>query len=315
MDVQPELDRMRQLLGLLAGAGIMVCGLGLAGGAWSLQRTLRPMRTMQSTARSVRSDNLGQRFDVTAMDSELAEFALSINQMLDRLEAGFEQQRQFTADASHELRTPLAVMLSSTELALSRERTPQAYRAELEKCQRAAERMRSLVNALLTLSRIDASDPSLSTERISLEPLCREQVEWHQEIALQHKVKIDAHLEPCFVDGHAGILEPMVANLLLNAIVYNREGGTVNVTLKTGEEGVLLRISDTGIGIPAEEIPHLFKRFYRVDKARSRLTGGSGLGLAICEMVVDLHHGSIDVESQVGIGSTFTIRFPASTCH
>ncbi|MFN9434560.1 MAG: sensor histidine kinase [Planctomycetota bacterium] len=310
MDVRPELDRLNRLLGLLVGSGVLVCGLGLAGGAWSLQRTLRPMRAMQETASTIRSDNLSQRLNAQSIDSELAEFTASINSMLDRVEAGFEQQRQFAADASHELRTPLAILLSSTELALSRERTPEAYRAELEKCQRAAQRMKSLVEALLTLSRMDASSQTLAMEPVVMDQLCRDQLELHQELAAQHQVSISSNLEPCVLTGHAGILERMVANLLLNSIFYNREGGSIEMTLKSAGDMIVLEIRDTGIGIPKEEVPNLFQRFYRVDKARSRRTGGSGLGLAICDLVVQLHHGKIDVESQVGVGSTFRIQLP-----
>lgn len=310
IDVTPELDRLNRLLGLLAGAGLMVCGLALGGGAWCLQRTLRPMRRMQETASTIRTDNLNQRLNAESIDTELAEFTASINAMLDRVEAGFEQQRQFAADASHELRTPLAILLSSTELALSRERTPEAYRAELEKCQRAAQRMKSLVEALLTLSRMDASGQTLAMEPVVMDQLCRDQLELHQELATQHQVSISSNLESCVLAGHAGVLERMVANLLLNSILYNREGGSIQVTLKPEVDSIVLEICDTGIGIPKEEIPNLFQRFYRVDKARSRRTGGSGLGLAICDLVVQLHHGKIDVESKVGVGSTFRITLP-----
>jgi two-component system OmpR family sensor kinase len=310
IDVQPELDRLNRFLMLLIGSGVLASGLGLLGGAWCLQRTLRPMREMQQTASTIRTENLSQRLKVESMDTELSEFAASINSMLDRVEAGFQQQRQFAADASHELRTPLAILLSSTELALSRERTPEAYRLELEKCQRAAQRMKSLIEALLTLSRMDASSQSLAMEPVAMDQLCRDQIELHQQLASQHHVSIKPNLNESVLMGHAGILERMVANLLLNGILYNRDGGTVDVALNSDEDTVFLEIQDTGIGIPKEEIPNLFQRFYRVDKARSRLTGGSGLGLSICELVVHLHHGKIEVASQIGVGSTFRILLP-----
>ncbi len=143
-----------------------------------------------------------------------------------------------------------------------------------------------------------------------MDQLCRDQIELHQPLAAQHHVSITSNLEECVLTGHAGILERMVANLLLNSISYNREGGTVDVVLKSDRETVALEIRDTGIGISKEEIPNLFQRFYRVDKARSRLTGGSGLGLSICELVVQLHHGKIEVDSQIGVGSTFRILLP-----
>jgi heavy metal sensor kinase len=268
------------------------------------------MQVMQATASTIRSDNLSQRLKVESIDSELAQFATAINDMLDRVEAGFEQQRQFAADASHELRTPLAILLSSTELALRRERTAEAYRAELEKCQRAAQRMKSLIESLLALSRMDATSQSLEMDRVSMDQVCREQIELHEQLAAEHGVSIHSHLEPTALSGHQGVLERMIANLLLNGILYNRRGGSVDVTLKSQGESIVLEVADTGIGIPEEEVDHLFKRFYRVDKARSRQTGGSGLGLAICDMVVQLHHGKIQVESKLGLGSTFRITLP-----
>lgn len=313
MDVKPEQDRIRRFSWILGMTGFAVSLIGLAGGAWSLQKTLRPMLAMQKTAERIRSDNLQQRFDVGAMDQELSQFASAINAMLDRLESGFEQQRQFTADASHELRTPLAILLSSTELALSRNRSADVYKAELEKCQRAAQRMRSLVDALLTLSRLDASGQSLPMSEVAFDQICLEQVELHRELAKDHSISLEVDLVPCVLTGHGGILERLVANLLLNAIIYNHEGGRVHVALKRLDDSALLEITDTGIGIPEDEQPHLFKRFYRVDKARSRQTGGSGLGLAICELVAQLHRGTIEVDSHVGQGSRFRVKLPLRT--
>jgi len=277
-----------------------------------LRRTLEPMHRMQATSQTIRVDDLQTRFDISSMDSEVAEVAGSINGMLDRLQHGFEQQKQFTADASHELRTPLAILLSSTELALSRERSPEAYRKELEKCQRAAVRMHNLVDSLLTLSRLDANESPPPLHSVDLKRLCEEQIEFLRDLATQKGIALDCELEPCSLQGDLGSLERLVGNLILNAIHYNAPAGTVRVQLACppSSHHARLSITDTGIGIPAEDIPNLFKRFYRVDKARSRTQGGSGLGLAICEAVVQRHRGTLTVESAVDIGSTFTVTLP-----
>jgi two-component system, OmpR family, sensor kinase len=312
MDASREIARMQRYSMFLLLAGLTVFVIGMLGGNWCLRRTLEPMHRMQATSQTIRVDDLQTRFDISSMDSEVAEVAGSINGMLDRLQHGFEQQKQFTADASHELRTPLAILLSSTELALSRERSPEAYRKELEKCQRAAVRMHNLVDSLLTLSRLDANESPPPLHSVDLKRLCEEQIEFLRDLATQKGIALDCELEPCSLQGDLGSLERLVGNLILNAIHYNSPAGTVRVQLACppSSHHARLSITDTGIGIPAEDIPNLFKRFYRVDKARSRTQGGSGLGLAICEAVVQRHRGTLTVESAVDIGSTFTVTLP-----
>jgi heavy metal sensor kinase len=245
------------------------------------------------------------------MDTELAEVATAINGMLDRLQAGFERQREFTADASHELRTPLAILLSSTELALSKERPAEAYRAELEKCHRAAQRMNGLVDSLLTLSRLDPEKQNIRTETVNLSQLCTEQVDYFRDLAGKQQITLQSDLKPCIVLGDRGLLERLVSNLLINAITYNQEGGWVILALQQDSDGCTMTVTDNGNGIPAQDLPHIFERFYRVDKARSRMSGGSGLGLAICDSVVRLHRGTISVDSKEQEGTKFTIHLPS----
>lgn len=312
MDATREVLRLQRYSLFLLLAGLAVFTIGMLGGNWCLRRTLEPMHRMQSTSKSIRVDDLQTRFDVSSMDTEVAEVAQSINGMLDRLQHGFEQQKQFTADASHELRTPLAILLSSTELALSRERSPDAYRKELEKCHRAAVRMHNLVDSLLTLSRLDAKESPKPVQSVDLKRLCEEQIDFLHDVAKQKGITVEFELEACTIQGDPASLERLVGNLIVNAILYNSPAGTVRVQLACPPEDpwVRLTISDTGIGIPTEDIPNLFKRFYRVDKARSRTQGGSGLGLAICDAVVQWHGGTMTVESTIDVGSTFTVTLP-----
>jgi heavy metal sensor kinase len=268
------------------------------------------MAVMEKTASSIGADRLNERLQVDSMDTELAEVATAINGMLDRLQAGFERQREFTADASHELRTPLAILLSSTELALSKERPAEAYRAELEKCHRAAQRMNGLVDSLLTLSRLDPEKQNARTETVNLSQLCAEQVDYFRELAGKQKIAMQSDIKPCTVLGDRGLLERLVSNLLINAITYNKEGGWVKLALSQNGEGCTMTVTDNGDGIPAHDLPYIFQRFYRVDKARSRTSGGNGLGLAICESVVRLHQGSISVESKEHDGARFRVWLP-----
>ena len=238
-----------------------------------------------------------------------------LNNMLDRLEDAFEQQKRFTADASHELRTPLAVICSQTELALARERSTGEYRQALSTCASAAQRMRSLVNGLLTLARADAGmlqlDPAPFDLRICVEECAR----MVQPLAEERGITIDLDLTDDLDDiewtGDVQRIAQVVTNLLSNAIRYNRDSGKVRVSLRQEDGEIVLTVSDTGIGIPHDDLSSIFKRFYRVDKARSREVGGTGLGLAISQSLVAAHGGIIECQSELGRGSTFTVRLPA----
>ena len=311
LDVTREHNRMARFSAFLVAAALGTFALAWLGGAWCLKRTLGPMATIEKTASSIGADRLNERLQVGTMDTELAGVATSINGMLDRLQAGFERQREFTADASHELRTPLAILLSSTELALSKERTADAYRVELEKCHRAAQRMNGLVDSLLTLSRLDPEKRNIRTEIVNLTQLCTEQIDYFRDLAGKQKITLQSDLKPCAVPGDRGLLERLVSNLLINAITYNKEGGWVKIALQRDSDGCTMTVKDSGNGIPAQDLPHVFERFYRVDKARSRMSGGSGLGLAICDSVVRFHQGAISVDSKENEGATFMVRLPS----
>ncbi|MFN7731206.1 MAG: histidine kinase dimerization/phospho-acceptor domain-containing protein, partial [Pirellula sp.] len=203
MDASREIERIgAYALFLLLSCGT-VFGIALVGGNWCLKRTLQPLREMETTSAAIHAEHLDCRFDVASMDREVADVASSINTMLDRLQQGFEQQKQFTADASHELRTPLAIMLSSTELALSRDRSAEVYKRELEKCQRAASRMHGLVDRLLTLSRLDSQSLEPPNETIALDAIAIEQIELLRSWAGERNIALSAEVEPCSLAGDA----------------------------------------------------------------------------------------------------------------
>jgi heavy metal sensor kinase len=311
-NVAGEQDRQSHLMLQLLASGGAVLLLGLLGGWWLSGRAIAPIARMSSTASQVSATNLSERMDLVGVDRELEELGTVLNQMLDRLDQAFQQQRRFTADASHELRTPLAVILSSTDLALSRPRSADEYRENLEKCRRAATRMRRLVESMLSLARLDARPSPAATCRVDLETVTRESLQVLEPLAAKHEVKLESYLQPAVVLGHDDWLEQVVTNLVGNAITYNRQGGRVLVRLRVDGAEAVLTVEDTGPGIPPEDLPHLFERFYRVDKSRSRGAEGSGLGLAICHNCVTRLGGTVDVHSQVGEGSCFTIRLPVA---
>jgi signal transduction histidine kinase len=230
--------------------------------------------------------------------------------MLARLQQAFEQQVRFTADASHELRTPISVLIAHAELALARTRSASDYEATVATCLRAGERMKSLVEDLLVLARADAGKLELRMLPVDLGQIAEEATQMLRPIAEQRDVKLVLDCLPAECLGDADRLLQVTTNLISNAIQYNRSGGEVHVKTSVVGPHAVMEVRDTGVGIAAANLPHLFERFYRVDEARSRDSGGSGLGLAICQSILEAHRGSIAAASEVGMGSVFEIRIP-----
>ena len=294
----------------LAACGWAVLTLGVVGGGWLSGRTLRPIAVMSDMAKSISAENLSQRIDLAETDNELGQLAYVLNQTFDRLQSAFEHQLRFTADASHELRTPLAVILSQSELALSKPRSGDEYRSALETCQRASRRMKSLIDSLLLLARFDAGHPDLQRRSFDLAEVATESVELLRPLADERKIVVTSEMTSLSLVGDRERLGQVVTNLLANAIRYNEEGGHVGIRVERVNGHAVVSVSDNGIGIPADELPHIFERFYRVDKARTRADSGSGLGLAICQSVIEAHGGQISARSEPQHGTTLEVRLP-----
>jgi heavy metal sensor kinase len=309
-DISGVQRRLREILWITAILGAGAMGVALAGGWFLADRALRPIERITRTARTVSASNLSQRIDLTRVEGELNDLARTLNDAFDRLQQSFEQQTRFTADASHELRTPLSIVLSHAELALKKPRSEADYRAALETTLKAARRMKSVVEALLTLARADAREVTLRLEPVKLHELVADAVSGLTPVAAGRQVTIDTDLGPVEMSGDRNLLHELVTNLLKNAILYNRDGGRVTVTLTATTDAATLTVADTGIGIPAADQPHVFRRFYRVDKARSREQGGTGLGLAISQWITHLHRGTISFTSEEGVGTTFAVTLP-----
>lgn len=304
-----EVHRMWTLAGQLLLAGAAILGAGLCGGWWLSRSAVEPIHRMTVTAENINARNLSQRVDLTNIDRELEQLGEVLNAMLGRLEQSFETQKRFAADASHELRTPLATILSTIELSLSKPRQPEEYQHQLLKCQRAARRMNELVASLLQLTRSDTGTVTTVKEPVDLTALVQETIDGLRELAAGRSLVINSQLAPVHVLGNAGELTQVVTNLLQNAVAYNRDGGSIEVSLRAEGQQALLTVRDTGIGIAPEDLPHIFERFYRVDKSRSQ-TSGHGLGLAISQSIVQRHGGLITVASDVGQGSEFVVGLP-----
>ncbi len=293
-------------------AGVGVLALALLGGWFIARRSVAPIEEMASQAAAISETDLSARLSTESIPSELQGVVKSFNGTLERLDAAFTRQAQFTADASHELRTPVAIIRTQAEAALRKDRTAEDYKTSLEACARAAVRMTAIVEGLLTLARADGG-AAMPHAPCDLKAVVDEAVAPLTAQAAADGMTLACESAPATVHGDEGLLGEVVTNLVTNALRYNTPGGSVDVSLTAVDGHAELRVRDTGTGIPAEALPHLFERFYRVDAARSREQGGSGLGLAITKWIVEAHGGEIKVESTDGEGTTFTVRLPVVT--
>jgi two-component system, OmpR family, sensor kinase len=308
--IAPELKELRLTALKLSGVGGIILFFGLAGGWWIVSRSLRPVVAISSAAAKISAGDLSQRINVAEAESELGQLAAVLNSTFARLEAAFAQQQQFTSDAAHELRTPVSVMLTQAQTALNRERTAPEYRETVETCQRAAQRMRRLIESLLALARLDAGQEQMKRLDFDLSKTAHDCVESVRPLADERGVKIISKLSALEITGDSERLAQVVTNLLTNAIQYNLPDGEVRVKLESQNGMAILTVSDTGQGISPEDLPRVFERFYRADKSRS--TGGNGLGLAISKAVVEAHGGTIEVSSEENVGTIFIVRLPVA---
>ena len=307
--IAPELKELDHTALKLAGFGTIILFFGLAGGWWFVLRSLRPIENISAAAVKISAGDLSQRINVAEAESELGQLAAVLNSTFARLESAFAQQKQFASDAAHELRTPVAVILTQTQTALNRERDAASYKETVEACQRAAQRMRKLIKALLELARLDAGQEKLKRLPFDFSKTVEDCVELIRPIADGRNIKIISELEPLEISGDSERLAQVVTNLLTNAIQYNRDGGEVRVKLKIKNGFAALKVADTGTGISAEDLPHVFKRFYRGDKSRTG-AANAGLGLAISKAIVEAHGGAIEVASKEDVGTTFRVNLP-----
>ena len=308
--IAPELKELHRTALNLTAVGGLILFVGLMGGWWLVSRAIKPINEISTTAVKISSGDLSQRINVAEAESELGKLAAVLNSTFARLDAAFAQQKQFASDAAHELRTPVTVMLTQTQTALNRERTAPEYRETVEACQRAAQRMRKLIAALLELARLDAGQEPMKRLMFDLSKTAQDCVELIRPLADERGVKIFSELPPVEITGDAERIAQVITNLLTNAIQYNKPDGEVRITAQAQAGAAVLTVRDTGAGIPAEDLPRVFERFYRADQSRS--SGNHGLGLAISQAIVAAHGGAIEVSSGENLGTTFTVRLPAA---
>jgi heavy metal sensor kinase len=298
------------LLTLVVGLPVMIA-VAMVGGYWIMRRALLPLDEITSGAERITSRNLSERLPVAHSGDEIERLALALNRMIARLDESFQYIRRFTADASHEMRTPLTVLRGELEAIAQRPRLDDETRNTIGSSLEETERLSRIVESLLAISRLDAGEAQMERIIFDLAELAGATVEQMRLLAEDRNIALRCEANGAVtIAGDRARIKQVVVNLVDNAVKYTPEGGLVRVVVGVENNHAILRVEDNGAGIPSEALPHVFERFYRVDKVRSRQMGGAGLGLAIVKSIVMAHGGQVAVESAEGCGSRFHVELP-----
>ena len=302
----------RLMVSLLVAAPIALLLAGFTG-YWLADRALRPVEVIRSRAEDISQENLAARVPVPNRGDELSRLAETFNAMLDRLEAAFKAQRRFIADASHELKTPIAILRARWEQAIDDPKLPQEVRTQLIRDVEELARLNKLVEDLLLLTRADEGKIRLAHEPVNMAELFSSLREDARTLGAAKAQHVTVEARDCgTVLGDRGRLYQLFLNLVDNAVKYSPSGATVRVSCERRDGALLVTVQDNGPGIPPNDLPHIFDRFYRVDKSRSRELGGSGLGLSICKWIAEAHGGHIEIKSTPGEGTRVEVLLPAA---
>ncbi len=295
----------RYLLILMTPLVLVIAGIG---GYWISGRALRPVDEITRAAKCISVQNLSQRLPVPRTGDEIERMSEAWNDVLRRLDSAVQRIRQFTADASHELRTPIALIRSTAELALRRERTTGDYRRALTTIHQESERMTELTEQLLKLARADSGAVEMPLTPVDLNAVVREMVSLCEASAASHMLELKANITtaPAIAAANPSAIRQLLMTLLENALEHTSPTGCVTVSVTPVEGGYTLSVEDTGEGIPPAALPHIFERFYRADSARAS-GAGVGLGLSIAQAIAHAHGSEIAVESEPGTGSRFAV--------
>ena len=308
-----QLKVVRQALWFMLPPLLALAGLG---GYLLTRRGLAPLGAMVEQSRKITGESLNTRLEVGHAAEELSALAVSFNELLSRLDQSFDSMRRFVQDASHEIRTPLAVIRGEADVSLANDRSAGEYKESLTIIQEESRRLSRLVEDLLNLARADAGRVQVQLQQLYINELLADCCRSLQPLAAARKIQLLCHAaEDVALKGDEELLRRMISNLIDNAIRYTPAGGKVSAAIETCGPEVRVLVSDTGVGIAPEAAGHVFERFYRVDQARSRhkpetISGGFGLGLSIVKWIAEAHHAAVELSSQPGAGSTFTVRLP-----
>lgn len=303
----------QMLFGLALGLPAVVA-VAVGGGYLLVGRALAPVIKIAESAERITLHNLSERLPLTPTGDELEQLSRALNHMIARLHEAFEQNRRFLADASHELRTPITALRGELESVVEQARTAPELCDRIGSALEEVDRLAKIVERLFAISRLDAGEAQGEWVRFDLAHLAATTAEQMCLLAEDKGVSVKCEsAQAVFVQGDRARLKQVVVNLLDNAIKYTPQGGSVTLRVGMINDSALLQVEDNGIGIPAGALPHVFERFFRVDKARSREMGGAGLGLAIVKSICVAHGGQVDVQSTEGRGSRFSVELPLAT--
>jgi heavy metal sensor kinase len=276
-----------------------------------MRRSLQPVDEITKRAEGITSTNLSERLPVIRTGDELERLSVSLNRMIERLDQAFQHINRFSADASHELRTPLTILQLELEGIAQSHRLNPSLTDQIGSALEETHRMSHIVENLLAISRLDAGEVKMDKTRLDLGQLAASTAEQMRLLAEEKLIRFRTNVAAnLYVEGDRSRLQQVIVNLVANAIKYTQEGGEVEVKVRADRGTAVLEVSDNGVGISAHALGHVFERFYRADKARSRNSGGAGLGLAIVKAICTAHGAEINVSSEEGQGSRFTVELP-----
>jgi heavy metal sensor kinase len=288
-----------------------VVSLAVAGGYWLMRRSLQPVDEITRRAEGITSTNLSERLPLIRTGDELERLSTSLNRMIERLDGAFQHINRFSADASHELRTPLTILQLELESIAQNYRRDASLGDQIGSALEETHRMSRIVESLLAISRLDGGEVKMDKTRLDLGELVTSTADEMKLLAEDKSIRLRIQaVTGIHVEGDRTRLQQVIVNLIDNAIKYTQGGGRVEVRVGRAGNAAVLEVSDDGPGIPAHAVPHVFERFYRADKARSRASGGAGLGLSIVKSICAAHSAEVRVSSQEGRGACFRVELP-----
>ncbi len=300
---------------LISGTILLIVSVILA--IVMANRVTTPLRQIEQMAGRIDLSSPGRRIELRDTEKEIANLSDSLNRLFDRLEKSFTQINEFSSNVSHELRTPLTILRGNIEVGLSKDRTPDEYVEILSSLLEETIHIIRIVDDLLLLARADANALRIQKEPVSLSEFCAEySKDWEMICSLHDQPLVCRHEGDLVIDADKSLLYQLILNLVSNASKYSPGNKTIEIEVRrlVPENGFAehaeITVTDQGVGIAANDLEHVFDRFYRVNKDRSRETGGSGLGLSICKMIAELHQGRITIESRPGGGTRVKVVFP-----
>lgn len=300
-EIYKQLSTVRRNIFLV---GFAIIFLGIVVGWFLSGEILRPIKEISKTAKKITSGEHRRRIELSDAPTELTTLATALNSSFDHLEDVIEAQARFSADASHELRTPISVVIAQTQTALKKDRTIGEYKAVVEACLRAGQRMKSMANSLLDLHQSE----TIKKSECDLNELLQNTFEVIKNLSDKHEISFVGLEKSLLIEIDSERIGQVVMNLVTNALEHNPNGCKIFITLEQEDNQAIIKVADDGVGIPESALPHIFERFYRVDKSRSRENGGAGLGLSIVKSIVDAHGGAIEATSVIDSGTIFIIR-------